>query len=85
MSNTTQIFIAIDYSILMSEKYFYLRKDKSILQKHFPHPADVTGSMYFVKYFSNYVFPRFLKYTYKNLKEIGIIKAASKLIIFVNL
>ena len=37
LSTTTQIFIAMDYLIMMSEKYLYLRKRKvHALWKHFP-------------------------------------------------
>ena len=70
----TQIFIAMDYLIMMSEKYLYCRKRKDHLTSNWIHVL--------WKYFSNYVF---LKDIYKNLKEIGIIQTISKLIIFVNL
>ena len=80
LSTTTQIFIAMDYSIMMSLR---------ITQKHFTktffsHPVEVPGSMYFGNIFQ-IMFLRFLKYIYKNLKEIEIFQAVSKLAIFVNL
>ena len=44
-----QIFIAMDYLIMMSERYHYFRKkNKNIWQGHFfTYPIEVTGSMYF--------------------------------------
>ena len=66
----------------MSEKYLHFRKRKKYLARtFFSHPVEVTKSMHFGNIFMNYVF---LKDMYKNLKEIGIIQAVSKLIIFVN-
>ena len=48
LSTTTQIFIAMDYLIMMSEKYLYFRKRKKHLARtFFPHPTEVTGFMYF--------------------------------------
>ena len=88
LSTTTQIFIAIDYSILMSEKYFHFRKrQKHLARTFFPIlPSRRSNWIHVVwKFVSNYVFLRFLKDTYKNFKEIGIIQAVSKLTIFVNL
>ena len=34
LSTTTQIFIAMDYSIMMSEKYFHFKKDNRFWQRH---------------------------------------------------
>ena len=73
---TTQIFIAIDYLIMMSEKYLYFRKRKKHLARtFFTHPIEVTGSMYFGNIFSNYVFTKDM---YKNIREIGIIQDAGR-------
>ena len=48
LSTTAQIFIAMDYLIMMSEKYFHFRKRKKNLAKtFFSHPEEVTGSMNF--------------------------------------
>ena len=56
-----QIFIAMDYSILMPENYVHFRKGQKHLAKTFPPfpppPVEVTGSMYFgntfrIMYFS---------------------------------
>ena len=48
LSTTTQILIAIDYFMLMSEKYFHFRKrQKHVAKTPFSHPVEVTGSMYF--------------------------------------
>ena len=47
LSITTQIFIAMDYSIMMSEEYFHFRKKQKHWQRHFSHPVKVTGSMNF--------------------------------------
>ena len=35
LSTATQIFIAMDYLIQMSEKYLHFRKNKSVWQGHF--------------------------------------------------
>ena len=44
VSTTTLIFIAMDYSILMSEKYFRFRKRQKHLAKTcFSHPVEVTA------------------------------------------
>ena len=73
LNTTTQFFIAIDYSTLISEKYYHFRKRQRHLAKtFFSQPVEVTGSMYFSD-------------MYKNLTGIGIIQAVSKLTIFVNL
>ena len=73
LNTTTQFFIAIDYSTLISEKYYHFRKRQRHLAKtFFSQPVKVTGSMSFSD-------------MYKNLTGIGIIQAISKLTIFVNL
>ena len=83
LSTTTQIFIAMDYLIMMSEKYLYFRKRKKHLARtFFTHPIEVTGSMYFGNIFRIMCLPKICT---KSLKEIWIIKDVSKLIIFVNL
>ena len=83
LSTTTQIFIAMDYFIMMSEKSpLFLKKKKAFGRNIFAHPIEVTGSMYFGKYFWSYVFTKDI---YKNLKETGIIQDVSKFIIYVNL
>ena len=52
LSTTRQIFIAMDYSIMMSEKYFHFRKRQKYLTKtFFAHPVEVTGSMNFGTFF----------------------------------
>ena len=38
----------MDYSIMMSEKYFHFRKrQKNLAKTFFSHPVEVTGSMSF--------------------------------------
>ena len=66
-----QIFIAMDYLILMSEKYLHFRKRQKHVPRNFSHPVEVTGFMYLRNYFLSYVY---LKDLYKNLKEIEISK-----------
>ena len=83
-STTLQIFIAMDYLIVMSEKYVPFRKSLSMWQGiFFPEKSivEVTGSMYFGNIFGLYV----SQSMYKNLKEIVIIQIKSELTIFVNL
>ena len=72
--------MAIDYLILMSEKYLQFRKGKSIWRGRIFQPC--RSNLVLWECFSKYVF---LRDMYKNLKEIGIIQAVSKLTIFVNL
>ena len=64
-----QIFIAMDYLILKSEKYVHFRKQ----QKHVPRNFFSTSRSNWIhvlqKYFLNYVY---LKDLYKTFKEIGI-------------
>ena len=48
LNTATQILIAMDYLILLSEKYLHFRKrQKHVARKVFSHPVEVTGSMYF--------------------------------------
>ena len=48
LSTTTQTFIAMNYSIMMSEKYFYFRKrQKNLTKTFFSHPVEATGSVNF--------------------------------------
>ena len=82
-SITTQIFIAMDYLIMMSEKYPYFRKRKKTFGKDIFYPPHRSTWIHLLwKYFLNYVFTKDM---YKNLKEIGIIQDVSKLIFFVDL
>ena len=73
LSATTQIFIAIDYSIMMSKNYFHFRKRQKHLAKTF-FSLTRRGNWIHVlwKYLLNYVFFQFLKDMHKNLNEIGI-------------
>ena len=46
LSNTKQIFMVMDYLILMSEKYLhFIKKTKACGKETFSHPLKVTGSM----------------------------------------
>ena len=48
LSTITDIFIAMDYLILQSEKYLHFRKSrKHLAQNFFFHPVKVTGSLFF--------------------------------------
>ena len=48
LSTTTQIFIVMDYLIMMSREVTYFRKrTKHLVRKFLTHPIEVTGSMYF--------------------------------------
>ena len=85
LSTTRQIFVAMDYSIMMSEKYFHFRKRQVFGKEIFCTPRRSNWIHELWNFFSNYVFLRFFKDTYKNLKESGITQAVSKLTIFVNL
>ena len=59
LSTTTEIFIALDYLIMMSEKYLYFRKRKKHLARtFFTHPIEVTGSMYFGNIFRIMCLPK---------------------------
>ena len=69
LSTTTQIFIAMDYLIMMSEKYLYFRKRKKHLARtFFTHPIEVTGSMYFGNIFRIMCLPKICTKTWKKLK-----------------
>ena len=62
LSTTTQIFMAMDYSILLSKKYFHFRKRQKYLAKtFFSQPVEVTGSMYFGNIFRSMRFSGFSK------------------------
>ena len=79
LSATTQIFIAIDYLIMMSEKYLYFRKRKKTFGKDIFYPPHRSNWIHVRwKYFLNYVFTR-------DIYRYGIIQNVSKLIIFLNL
>ena len=52
LGTTTQIFIAMDYFILMSEKYLHFKKrQKNLARKLFSHLVVLTGSMFFENIF----------------------------------
>ena len=68
---TRQIFIIMDYLILMLEKYLLFRKRQNHLARKFFPTICVLR-----KYFSDYVY---LKGMYESLKEIEIIQVVSKL------
>ena len=67
LSTTTQIFIAMDYLMLMSEKYLQFRKNKSICQGNFSPPRRSNWIHVLRIYFSNYVY---LKDMYKNFSKL---------------
>ena len=71
LSLTMQVFITMDYLILMSEKYLHFRKRQKHVPRNYFLPVEVTGFMFLRKYFLSYVY---LKDMYKNLKEIEISK-----------
>ena len=83
LRTTTQIFIAMDYLITMSESYVYFRKRFDKYIRFPPRRSNWIHELW--KYFSNFVFFRFLTDMHKSLKEIGIIKGVSRLKIFWNL
>ena len=71
LSTTTQIFIAMDYLIMMSEKYLYFRKRKKHLARtFFTHPIEVTGSMYFGNIFRIMCLPMICTKTSKKLESL---------------
>ena len=85
LSATTQIFIAMDYSIMLSKKYFHFRKRQKHLAKTFFFPPRRSNWIHVLwKYLLNYVFFQFLKDMHKNLNEIGIIQTVSKFTTFVH-
>ena len=58
-STTTQFFIAMDYLIMMSEKYLYSRKRKKHLARtFFTHPIEVTGFIHFENIFQFICLPK---------------------------
>ena len=69
LSTTTQIFIVMDYLIMISEKYLYFRKkNKNIWQGHFfTYPIEVTGSMYFKHVFWIMCLPKICTKAFKKL------------------
>ena len=69
LSTTTRIFIAMDYFILMSEKYVHFRK-RHVARNFFPSRRS-NWIHVLRKYFPSRVY---LKDVFKNLKEIGIIQ-----------
>ena len=83
LSTTTQIFTAIKYLILISEKYLHFRKKTKAFGKDISFPPRRGNWIQELwKSFWDYVY---LKDMYKSLKGIGIIQVVSKLTIFVNL
>ena len=56
LSTTTQIFKAVDYLILISEKYVRLRKRQKHVARIFSPPRRSTWIHVLQKYFSNYVY-----------------------------
>ena len=66
-----QIFIAMDYLILMSEKHLRFRKRQKHVLRNFFSPRRSNWIHVLRKSFSNYMY---LKDLYKNLKEIEISK-----------
>ena len=70
LGTTTQIFIAMDYFILMSEKYLHFKKKTKEFGKEIVFPPRSFNWVHVLrKYFSNYVY---LKDLNKNLNEIGV-------------
>ena len=73
LSITPQIFIAMDYLTMMSEKYLYFKKRKKHLaRKFFPHPVKVTGSMYFGNIFGIICFSKICAKTWKKLEYFSL-------------
>ena len=66
-----QIFMAMDYLILMPEKYVHFRKRQKLVLRNFFSPRMSNWIHVIRKYFSNYLYLRVLR---KNVKEIGISK-----------
>ena len=59
LSTTTQIFVAMDYLIMMSEKSpLFWKKKKAFAKNIFAHPIEVTGSMYFGNIFGVMYLPK---------------------------
>ena len=83
LSITTQIFITMDYYVMIriQRSTLILKKEKKMTRTFFP-PLRSNCIYVLRNYIWNYVF---LKDMYKNLMEIGTIQAVSKLTIFINL
>ena len=68
----------MDYSIIMSEKYFYFRKREKDLSKTFlSHSVEVTGSMYFENNFQimcSSISQRYVQNLERNWNSSGCIK-----------
>ena len=59
LSTVSQIFIAMDYLTIMSEKYLYFSKRKKhLVRAFFTHHREVTGSMYFGNIFRIMCLPK---------------------------
>ena len=58
LSITTQIFIAMKYLIMISEKYIYFKKEKAFGKDFFSHPIEVIGYMYFGNVFGRMCFSK---------------------------
>ena len=71
LSTTKQVFMAMDYSIMMSEKYFHFRKrQKNLAKTFFSHPVEVTGSMNFGNIFRIICSSDFSKICTKTWKKL---------------
>ena len=69
LSTTAQTFIAIDYLILISEKYLHWKKrQKRLAWTFFSHPVEVTWSMYFGNIFRIMCFSTIYTKTWKKLE-----------------
>ena len=73
LSTTTQIFIAIDYLIMMSEKYLYFRKRKKYLARTF-FPTPIFFSCNLENFFELYVFQKYVQKLERNWNNSGCIK-----------
>ena len=79
LSTTTSIFITMDYSIMISEKYIHFRKRQKHLAKTFFPPRKNNWNHDLWNYFSNYEFlrlcvPSFLQKLERNWNNSGCIK-----------
>ena len=76
LSTTTQIFMTMDYSIMMSGKYFHFRKrQKHLAKTFFSHPVEVTGPMNFGNIFRiicSSGFSKICTKTWKKLKKLWL-------------
>ena len=76
LSTTTQILIAMDYLILMSEKYLYFReRQKHLARKFFSHSIEVTGSMNFGNVFRIMCFLEICTKAWKKLEQFRLYKS----------